>query len=58
MYELEEQIIGTPALTVAGIAAKLRFWKYCEDSTLPGIVERSALSALRDAERLAGRALS
>ena len=58
MHELEEQMIGTPALTVAGIAAKLRYWKYYEDPTQPGIVERSALSALRDAERLAGRALS
>ncbi len=60
LYEIEKRIIRTPARSPAGMAVKLRLWAHCtmadpsntEDMSLDeGIVT----SALRDAERLAGR---
>jgi hypothetical protein len=59
MSEVEQQMIDTPALTAEGIAVKLRFWNYIEgprSESSAGVGEGFALSALRDAERLAGRA--
>ena len=63
LYEIEKRIIRTNARSPAGIAVKLRLWAHCaladpantEDMSLDeGIVT----SALRDAERLSGRAVS
>ena len=57
MSEVERQIIDTPALTAEGIAVKLRFWNYIEGpmpESSAGVGEAFALSALLDAERLAG----
>ena len=55
---LEEEIVKTPARSVEGVAAKLRLYAHYEeldpDCTITGL----AVAALRDAERLAGRAQS
>ncbi len=55
---IEYEITDTPAASVAGIAVKLRLFAHHTDSEAGDFVHDFVLSALRDAERLAGRALS
>jgi hypothetical protein len=56
--DLEYRITETPATSVAGIAVKLRLFARHTDSESGDFVHDFVLSALRDAERLAGRAES
>ena len=63
MTEIEKQILQTPARSQRGIGVKLRVWaragaltaRVSTDTDL-GLGERTAISALEDLERLAGRA--
>ncbi len=55
---VEAEITNTPAASVEGIAAKLRLFAHYAELNPEDFVHGFALSALRDAQRLAGRAQS
>ena len=53
---MEAEITEAPAYSIAGIAAKLRLFAHYAELDGTDFVDGFALAALRDAERLAGRA--
>jgi hypothetical protein len=56
--DIELAIMHTPARSFAGLAAKLRLVAHLQDGETICWGERTVLSALHDAERLAGEAQS